>query len=247
MEMQGRFDEGSAWLRQHQGAWSQGNGFATHLYWHKALFRLETLDTAGALRLVDAHLSGPAVEVTLQRVDAVSLLWRLHLLGQDVQAHARALAPAWLEGAAPAQAGHYAFNDVHLLMALLLAGEGAQADAWLAQCARQVLAADEAGRGHHRVAREIGLPLMRGLLAWARGDADTAVDHLYPVRSQAAPFGGSHAQRDLIDQTLIAASAAGRQQALGRALLNERRLAKPVTPLTRHWMERMGLPEAARA
>jgi hypothetical protein len=97
------------------------------------------------------------------------------------------------------------------------------------------------------MAREVGLPLMRALLALTRGDADGAADALYPVRAVAQRFGGSHAQRDLIDQTLLAASARGSRRALGRALLNERRLAKPLTPLTRHWMERMAVPEHARA
>ena len=41
MEMQGRFEEGGAWLRQHQGAWAEGNGFACHLWWHKAMFHVE--------------------------------------------------------------------------------------------------------------------------------------------------------------------------------------------------------------
>jgi hypothetical protein len=97
------------------------------------------------------------------------------------------------------------------------------------------------------MAREVGLPLMRGLLALARGDADGAADLIYPVRASAARLGGSHAQRDLIDQTLLAAAAQGGRRTLGRALLNERTMAKPVTPLTRHWMERLALPEEARA
>ena len=50
MEMQGRFEEGAAWLRQHQAEWAEGNGFAGHLWWHKGLFRLEALDIAGVLR-----------------------------------------------------------------------------------------------------------------------------------------------------------------------------------------------------
>jgi hypothetical protein len=89
------------------------------------------------------------------------------------------------------------------------------------------------------MAREVGLPLMRGLLAFSRGDADGAVDLIYPVRAVAQRFGGSHAQRDLIDQTLLAASAAGTRMGVGRALLNERTMAKPVTPLTRHWIEQL--------
>ena len=243
MEMQGRFDEGAAWLRQHQGAWAEGNGFAAHLWWHKALFRLEALDTAGALRLVDAHFSGEAVQITLQRVDAAALLWRLHLLGEDVQGVARALVDGWpLDDEA---AGYYAFNDVHATLALLLAGDAQRAEAWLARCAARALEAEAAGRANQAMAREVGLPAMRALIALARGDAegaDAAADTLYPVRALAQRFGGSHAQRDLIDQTLLHAAALGSRRALGRALLNERRAAKPETPLTRHWAARLATP-----
>jgi hypothetical protein len=67
------------------------------------------------------------------------------------------------------------------------------------------------------------------------------------VRALAARFGGSHAQRDLIDQTLLAAAAQGGRRDIGRALINERSMAKPVTPLTRHWIERLALPKEVRA
>jgi hypothetical protein len=245
MEMQGRFEEGSAWLRQHQDSWAEGNGFACHLWWHKALFRLEALDTAGALRLLDSHLSGEVLEVTLNRVDAASLLWRLHLLGEDIQAACAALVARW--SVDDTHAGHYAFNDVHLVLALVGAGEVARAEAWLARCAERALSPTDAGRSNHLMAREVGLPLMRGLLALARSDADGAADLIAPVRSTASRFGGSHAQRDLIDQTLMHAAARGGRRSLGRALLNERTMAKPLTPLTRHWMEQLAVPTEERA
>jgi hypothetical protein len=90
------------------------------------------------------------------------------------------------------------------------------------------------------MAREVGLPLMRGLLAFDAGAAAEAIALLAPLREISFRFGGSHAQRDLIDQTLLAACALpGGDRALGRALLNERRLAKPATPLTEHWSSRL--------
>jgi len=205
------------------------------------LFRLEALDVAGVLRLVDGHLSGADLQITLQRVDAAALLWRLHLLGHDMAARARELVDGWDLG--PGAAGYYAFNDVHALLALLAAGEVARADGWLGRCAARAMEADDSGRANHAMAREVGLPLMRGLLALARGDADSAADTLYPARALAQRMGGSHAQRDLIDQTLLAAAAAGSRKDIGRALLNERRLAKPASPLTRHWVERLGNAE----
>ena len=245
MEMQGRYDEGAAWLRHQQPEWAQGNGLAGHLWWHKALFRLEGLDTAGVLRIIDSHLSGAALKVTLHRIDAVSMLWRLHLLGMDVSAQCKAVLTRW--DMSPAAAGFYSFNDVHVVVALIGAGDVAQAESWVARCAERAMAPEEARRSNHTVAREVGLPLMRGLLALSRGDADSAAEILFEVRRAARSLGGSHAQRDLIDQTLMAAAARGGRRALGRALINERVMAKPVTPLTRHWIEELGLPELARA
>ena len=236
MDAQGRFDDGAAWLRQHQAAWAEGNGFAGHLWWHTALFRLEGLDIAGTLRIVDGHLSAEQMQIGLQRVDAASMLWRLHLMGADVAERCAALLAGWpLSG--DGEAGHYAFNDVHALLPMLATGDGAAAERWLARCAERALAAGDARRDNHSVAREVGLPLARGLLAYARGEADECADLLYAARAQAQRLGGSHAQRDVIDQTLLAACARGSRKALGRALLNERVLAKPVTPLTRHWQE----------
>jgi hypothetical protein len=109
------------------------------------------------------------------------------------------------------------------------------------------MAPADARRSNHATARDVGLPLMRGVLALARGEAETACELLLPVRSQAQRLGGSHAQRDLIDQTLLAAAAQSRRTSLGRALLNERLMAKPVTPLTRHWAQALGEHESARA
>jgi hypothetical protein len=244
MEMQGRFDDGAAWLRAQQPHWAEGNGFVTHLWWHGALFRLEALDVPGVLRVIDKHLSGEALEIGLQRVDAVSMLWRLHLLGEDVSALAAREDDAW-SAEAP---GHYAFNDVHRVLAMLAAGRVAAAEAFTARGAERALAADGATRTNHAMAREVGLPLQRAALAFARGEHDAAVEGLYAVRSRAHRFGGSHAQRDLIDQTLLAAAAAGGSPAHGRAVLNERRMARPPTPLSRHWQERLAAAVgAARA
>ncbi|HET7526533.1 MAG TPA: tetratricopeptide repeat protein [Burkholderiaceae bacterium] len=240
MEMQGRFDDGASWLRHHQGSWAEGNGYACHLWWHLALFRLEGLDDTGVLRLVDAHLSGDALQVTLQRVDAAAMLWRLHLLGVDVRARCAELVAQW--DLADDSAGYYAFNDVHALLAMLAADDGARAEHWVARCAARALAADDAPRANHAMAREVGAPLMRALLALARGEPAAAAQALYAVRGKAQRFGGSHAQRDLIDQTLLAAAAADpAARSLGRAVLNERRSARPLSPLTRCWAERLGV------
>ena len=240
MEMQGRHAEGGAWMARWQPDWTDGNGFAGHLGWHQALFGLETLDLAQALRCFDAHLAAAPEQITLQRLDAAALLWRLHLLGADVGPRWQQLAALWNLGAQPA--GFYAFNDLHALLALIGSDDIPGAEAWAQRCA---LAADASTGSNRETAREVGAPLMRGMLAFARGRCDDAIEALYPTRAKAQRFGGSHAQRDLIDQTLLAAASGASgaaHRAVGRALLNERRLAKPATPLTECWARRLGLP-----
>jgi len=237
MEMQGRHLEGAAWMAQWHDDWAIGNGFVGHLGWHHALFALEALDVGTALQRFDAHLKADPAQITLQRLDASALLWRLHLLGAEVGPRWRELVDGW-DWSAQA-AGLYPFNDLHALLALIGSGELARAHDWLALVRAQ---AEHATGSARAVASEVGLPLMQGMLAFAQGRFAEAIQTLYPVRANASRFGGSHAQRDLIDQTLIAAAAQSPDPSVGRALLNERRLTKPVTPLTAHWATLLGHP-----
>lgn len=238
MEMQGRHDEGRVWLRETAPAWGEGNGFGVHHWWHLALFHLEAMDLDGALALHDAHLDPSQLLLTLNRLDGAALLWRLHLLGAEVGSRWTTLAQGW--DLTPRDAGHSAFNDAHLLMALLGLGDAAGAQALVGAVQRRAERAEHTASANAAMAREVGLPLMRGLLAFDAGDGAEAARLLAPLRETAHRFGGSHAQRDVIDWTLLAAcTLPGGDRALGRALLNERRLAKAGTPLTEHWARQL--------
>jgi hypothetical protein len=239
MEMQGRFDDGAAWLRQQQEGWVDGTRFASHLWWHLALFRLEGLDIAGTLRLVDTHLAGASLAHGLQCIDAASLYWRLRIMDVPVEALFKDLVGRWQPDVA--DAGLHVFIDWHVVLALLGAGEQAQAEAWVARCAQRVMRGDESARSNQAVARELGLPLMRALLAAARGERDAAVHGLYGVHGASARLGGSRVRRDLVAQTLMAAAVDSGVPHIGRAVLNERCLAKPLTPLTRFWAQKLGV------
>jgi hypothetical protein len=243
MEMQGRHDEGLAWMDAHRVRWgargeggdgAARNGFAGHLGWHEALFALEALATSHALALFDDYLGGDAIEITLQRVDAASLLWRIGLVDGDVGARWRVLLDGWDLDAA--SAGHSLFNDAHATMALLGAGEVGEARAW---AAHSLAAAERRGAWNGSVAGAIGAPLLHGLVAFGERRFDAAIDLLAPLRDRLAPFGGSRAQRDVVDQTLLAAAARGGDRGVARTLLAERRQLKERTPLTRHWSARI--------
>jgi tetratricopeptide (TPR) repeat protein len=243
MEMQGRHDEGSAWMAARRAHWgarepaadgSGPNGFAGHLGWHEALFALETLALPRALALFDDYLDAARIEITLQRVDAASLLWRIALVDGDVGPRWRSLAAGWpLDAAA---AGHSLFNDAHATMALIGAGEVARAREWI------VVSLARAGRDggwNGAVVGAIGAPLLHGLLAFGEGEFDRATELIASIHAALGPFGGSRAQRDVVDQTLLAAAARGSDKSVGRALLAQRRRAKPATPLTAHWSARL--------
>jgi hypothetical protein len=230
MEMQGRPDDGIVWLQERRADWGEGNGFANHHWWHLALFHIERMDLAAALSLHDEHLAGEHAALTLQRLDSASLLWRLQLLGADIGERWDALAVDW--DFSPEAIGHSAFNDAHALMVRL--GQGRLDVARSLIDAAQAHA--EAGHDSNAaMAREVGLPLMRGLLAFARGRHAEALHLMAPLPAIAHRFGGSHAQRDVINQTLLAAAARAGDRSALKDLLAVRRPAKARTPLTAHW------------
>lgn len=223
MEMQGRYQDGLQWLAQREADWSQGNGFAGHHWWHRALFHLEAMDLPSALALYDAQLASDKAALTLQRLDGAALLWRVHLLGGDVGERWNDVAKGW--DFSPAQVGHSAFNDVHALLVLIGQRRRHDAAALAAAVQARAQAVDD---DNAAMAREVGLPLMHGLLAYGDGRPADALAWIAPVRRIAHRFGGSHAQRDLITQTLLACGA-------GRPVLDERAQTRANTPLSLHW------------
>jgi tetratricopeptide (TPR) repeat protein len=234
MEMQGRVDEGIAWLRGRQHAWAPDNGFAYHNWWHLALFHIERGEYRRALELYDAHIWVGGVDVSLTLVDATALLWRLKLQNVDAGERWDTLADAW-DRKILAEASHYAFNDFHAGIAFI----GAQrlTDArFVGVC----MAIDGLVRGTNRaMAAEVGIPLVRAFLDFAHGRYAEAASALARLRPIAHRFGGSHAQRDLIAQTLVEAACRAGETTLARRVLDERLTARPHNPLALRWLARV--------
>ena len=78
--------------------------------------------------------------------------------------------------------------------------------------------------------RDVGLPLMRATKAFGSGEPSKAASLIRPVRAIAHRFGGSHAQRDLIDLTLIEAAIRAGDAALASAFAAERAAVRPHSP-----------------
>lgn len=220
LEMQGRTSEGIQWLTGGTSSWAHESFFAVHNWWHLALFHLGRGEMAEALRLYDGPIRGGRSQVVLDMIDGAALLWRLSLMGADVGDRWQSLADDW---ALVAGAGNYAFNDWHAMMAFV-ASEREHGQAAVLESLRSVASLpSDAGV----FAREVALELAQGFRAFGRGDYAAAARSLRSVRNHAQRFGGSHAQRDIIDLTLIAAAERAGQGALAAALINERANARP--------------------
>jgi hypothetical protein len=237
--MRNRPADGIAWLTADTGAWSEDSFFAVHNWWHLALYHLEVGAIDEVLRLFDGPIFGARSTVILDLIDASAMLWRLHLRGVDVGSRFEAVADNWAPLAA---AGNYAFNDLHAMIAFVGSGRSdAQQQVLQAQQAAMASDGDNA-----QFTREVGHPATRAVQAFGQGRYAECVDLLRPIRSQAHRFGGSHAQRDLLDLTLIEAAFRAGNDALAAALAAERAALRPASPLARQFVQRSaGLRKAA--
>ncbi len=232
LEMQNRTEDGIAWMRSHDG-WAGDSFFQVHNWWHLALYYLERGDIEAVLGLFDDQIYGAKSGVVMDMVDASALLWRLHLRGVDAGDRWQAVADNWTP---IADAGLYAFNDLHAVMAFTAAGRRDAAQAVLAaQKEAMARKGDNAG-----FTADVGHPACKAIIAFGEDDYRQAVDLLRPIRSIAARFGGSHAQRDVIDLTLIEAALRAGDANLAAALAAERADCRHDSPLSQLFQRRAG-------
>lgn len=230
-EMQSRQEEGIAWMCANPAGWAADSFFQVHNWWHLALYHYDLGDYNAVLALFDNEMGAGRSGVVLDMVDASALLWRLHLRGVDAGERWGTVADAWAGAAAT---GSYAFNDAHAAMAFIGAG---RRDAALAVIAAQTeaMARDD---DNASFTRDIGHAVARAILAFGDGDYTQATALLRPVRSIAHRFGGSHAQRDVIDLTLVEAAFRSGQAPLTSALAAERLEGRHDSPLSQLFQRR---------
>jgi tetratricopeptide (TPR) repeat protein len=241
MEMQGRHQEGIAWLDQLERHWVGGNNLLHHLWWHRALFHLERDETGEVLALYDWRFRDLASALTRAQPDlyidvqnAASMLFRLERRGVDV-------GDRWSEIADKAEPRIgdclSAFTLPHWMMALAATGRDAAA-------ARMLEAMRAFGRGRETVAAivgEIAVPVCEAVLAHRRGAAARTVALMRPVLDGMHRLGGSHAQQDVLEQLFLDAAVTADQPDDVRLLLARVAARHPVPP-----HERIGYAAAAK-
>ena len=172
--MRGAQRLGVAFLDRTAQDWSSSY-FATHNWWHRALYHLELREVDEALALYDGPIRGTRSNEWLDVDDAASLLWRLHLFGVDVGDRARTLFED-VEGLLGEPVA--VFNDWHAVMSAGLAGASEV-------CERLISVNRSARDGTNRRAIDAaGLQLLEGFAAFARGDNDRALRRLVDMHAE---------------------------------------------------------------
>ena len=198
-----------------------------HIAWHAALAALERGDRDEALAIYREQVQ-PSVShgMPINIVsDAASLLWRIDAYGYVVPDGAWRQIADYASAKFP-RAGH-AFVDAHMAIVEAMAGDRAAFDARMA--ALDALAAD--GRlGAGPIVATIG----RAMLAFADADYARTIALLEPVTSEVARIGGSGAQREIVEDTLLVAYMRAGHVAKARSLL-DRRLHRRPSPRDTRW------------
>jgi hypothetical protein len=117
-----------------------------------------------------------------------------------------------------------AFPDLHVVLAQSVAGDGEGLAARIGQM-------EDLARAGRYPSGSVIPAASRGFAAFARGDFDAAIQALEPLLAESERIGGSRAQTDLVEFTLLKACvAAGRVEDL-RRLVGARRPGPGVGPV----------------
>lgn len=187
----GEVTEGIAFLQEWLRGYSKAGVMHGHLSWHQALWTLQIGDLAAMWALFDeavtpeAATGGAPLSVL---VDTASLLHRAELAGVTVPTARWEAISRFAAKAFPATGN--AFVDMHAAVAHAMAGESAA----LAQ-----IVTAPAGPAADLVPR-----LANGFQEMARQNRAEAAVHLKGAMADTARIGGSRAQRDLVEHSLLA-------------------------------------------
>jgi hypothetical protein len=212
----GERDSGIAFMRDWLPLYDRSGGLFGHLNWHLGLFELHAGNLEAGLHLYNNAFSADdhrgAVHQKLS--DSSSFLWRSELAGHP-RDHAR-----WtkLQDYARAKFPRPGFSlaDWHVALAYAATGDDAAVEAW-AQGIEELVKAGRYPSGSTIPAAA------RAFAAFQRGDYAAAIDLIVPMLPERERIGGSRAQVDLVEATLLRAYLNAGRMAEARRLLADRR------------------------
>ncbi len=221
----GEPDEARTFLSRWLAAYPHDGFFYGHLSWHLSLCEIQAGDWTKALRLyqdalaLNRHSGGPQQKVS----DGAAFLWRSELAGYPRDAAAWHALYDYANRALPRPGNGLA--DLHVILAQVVMGDDA--------------ALDTRSRQMEELAREGRYPsgsylpaVARGFAAFEHRDFSAAIEALAPLSGQNERIGGSRAQHDLIEFTLLRAYLSANRLEEARRLINARRPGASGIPVT---------------
>lgn len=173
---------------------------------------------ARVMELYERAIRPEVARTRTSMYDAASLLWRYHIYGcaQDALPWS---AVCELAGRMTAQPG-MAFVDANAALALAAAGD----EVAFGRLIDGLRALDTQG---HPTAGCVVLPLVQGIWAFAKGAYDETIQCIAPISDQIVRIGGSNAQREVFEDTLLEAYLRAGRYAQAEALLRLRLGQRP--------------------
>ncbi len=226
---------GSDFLAEWLTGFDNRAAYHVHLSWHLALFELAMGHYERALDLYEVDIRPSVIAKSATSLsDSASLMWRLKMYGDA------APTDRWEEvrdQAAPAaQRPGPAFRDSHAALALAASGD----DESLGRMIDGLRALADKG---DKLASEVTLPLAQGINAFIHAEYGEAVRFMEPLFGQDASYdqlariGGSHAQREVFEDTMLGAFLRAGQFDKGEVLLSQR-LKRRESPRDMFWLGR---------
>ena len=218
-------DGGVAMLSDWLSGYDRRAPFHCHLAWHLALFELQRGRPERALAIYEQDIA-PSSNPRLAMIDGSALLWRFGLYDEEKGPLPwRPLADLATRVTRPG----FIFGDVHAALAYASAGDRAALSALIAGL--EALHA----KGHP-IAGTVALPLVRGVAAYVDRDFAGALALMESVDGEIHRVGGSHAQWELFEETIVVCQLRlGRLDAAQRLI--RRRLGFRRSPRDLAWLE----------
>jgi tetratricopeptide (TPR) repeat protein len=219
-------DGGITFLTEWMRDYDRRGPYHCHLAWHLALFELQRGDARRALEIYERDIvaaSNPRMTV----MDGPALLWRFVLYEcGDRPLPWQPLTEISKRVSRPG----FVFGDIHAALTYAATGD----DAALATVIDGLRALDAKG---HPIAGKVAVPLVQGVAAFAAGDYVAALGRLAPIDAEIHRMGGSHAQWEIFEETMVACYLRlGRNDDATQLL--RRRLARRTSPRDVAWLTR---------
>jgi tetratricopeptide (TPR) repeat protein len=212
----GEVDTAHAYLSSWLATYPRDGFFHGHLSWHLSLCEIQAGNWTDAWSLyqdalvLDRHSGGPQQRMS----DGAAFLWRSELAGHPRDPAAWRALYEYATSALPSPGSGLA--DLHVILAQAVMGD----DAGLASRSGRM---EEMAREGRYPSGSYLPTLSRGFAAFERGDFCAAIEALAPLAAENERIGGSRAQHDLIEFTLLRAYLEADRAEDAQQLLSARR------------------------